>query len=793
MSHPAPVFDVEGRRIAPADVARAMRINIGAGCLGMMYFAMAVGMPLTMFMEATGATGTLIGLATTARLLALAAQIPGAFFAERLSSRKRFWAPVTIIHRALWYGMAFLALWAKPGEPWLGICVLVIVTLSDVLGNLGAAAWFSWMTDLIPEKTAGRFWGFRQSVVTAASLAGMGFAGWLLDLFRDPRTGTVAMGGFAVAFGLAATLGVADIVVHLKVREPRPAPRDPGQTLLERLLAPLRMRDFRQLILAMGAWNCAAALVGTFGIVYLKKDFGATYSHLAWLAIAGSLGSVASSAFLGRLVDQLGARTLCALLFLVAPLPSLVWFFLEPGILIRIGQTHVPQAVLALLAANFLSGSLFAGLGLCQMRLLGQLSEPSGRTMAMAVHWCLVGLIAALGPLVGGAVMDWFEAHPARWSLPNGVKGSYYHVITAGFIAMVWCVALPLLIAIRKRNEEMHLGQAVSQIVFSNPLQTVRNFYNLHVMAGQASSARRALAARKLGQTKTGIAVPELIQKLDDPSLDVREGAVEALGAIGGEPAVRALVRKLDDPSEDLAPAVVRALRLAGDPAAGDALLQKLVSADRATVIEAVRALGALGEQRAAAPLLEIVRTSADAPLVAAAGDALAALGELEATWRIVEQMRRLPNRMLKRALGIATADILGERDAFYKLLVMDAEKPGSAAAEIAKRLGKALRGEPDLHTLTTEVEAWLTEGPVADAATRLRDAGCAIAASRFDLDPNSDAHAIMRELFETDRRAAIAVWHLLVIAEPWMIEGNDTRDRADLLLGGYVLTCLAR
>jgi len=61
-----------------------MRLGIFAGCLGMLWMSLSVGLPLTMFMEALGASGVLIGLIATVRLTSMAAQIPGAMLAEAM-------------------------------------------------------------------------------------------------------------------------------------------------------------------------------------------------------------------------------------------------------------------------------------------------------------------------------------------------------------------------------------------------------------------------------------------------------------------------------------------------------------------------------------------------------------------------------------------------------------------------------------------------------------------------------------------------------------------------------------
>ncbi|MFZ4775438.1 MAG: MFS transporter [Terrimicrobiaceae bacterium] len=791
MSEIQALVGVDGRRISNRELVHSMRLSVLAGCLGMLWMSLSVGLPLTMFMQAIGASGVMIGLLGTVRLMSMAAQIPGAMLCEHLGSRKRVWATLAVTHRALWVVPALFALFWAPDQHWVPLAVLTVIALSEVLGNASGAPWISWMTDLVPSKKSGSFWGTRQSIIMAVSVLGLWLAGYILDHYQTAGESRIDLHGFAVVFGLAAFLGVSDIIVHLGVREPRPSPADQAASQFERMLSPLRNRDFRQLTLAIGIWNMGFAMVATFGVVYLKKDFGLSYSELAALTVAGAVGAVVTGYFMGKLIDRLGARISAALLFLTAPLTMLGYFFLNTS-RIHWGAFEISQATLVIFSISIVGGALFSGIGLCQLRLIGMLSIPSGRTMWMAVHSCLVGLLAAMGPVIGGVIMDRFAAHPWYFILPGGSPFSFYQAQILLFFFVTWAVALPLLLSTRTPVAEMPFNSAVSEMLLTNPLQVLRNFYNISVMSTGNTSQKRVKAAKKLGGTRSRIAVPDLIGKLDDPSMDLQEESIEALGIIGTPEAVDTLIAKLEDPSSLLAPQICRALRRAADIRAGDALMRQLSAPDRDTVIESVRALGAIGDRRAIPDLLDLIRNTRDNKLVAVSGEALAALGELSAVYQIIPQIRELENRTVKQALSLAVGDLLGEKERFYKLLLLEKETYGTGAAKALNRLSRFVKkyfpkATRQIESIEVLENAYL-DREVPKCAETLLHLGLHLIQFIHRMPLTLNPSQAMHNLIEQDRQAALGIWYLKILNEEWIASGGDTRNSTDILLGIHLV-----
>jgi MFS family permease len=440
------LIDSKGRRISRRDLFVAMGLNTLAASFGMAWTAMTYTMPLIMYMQAIGASGVIIGLVTTVRLVAVSAQIPSALASEHLHTRKPFWSRLALVHRFLWFAIAALVAWCPASWAWLPMAIIVVVAASEVLGNASTAPWLSWMADLIPLPIAGRFWGIRSSISTAASLLGLAAAGQILDAARDPVSGEAGARAFAIVFAIAAALGVTDIITHMFVREPRPLAAPLPGAPHHRILAPLANRDFRFITLSLGLWNLGLQMTVAFGLVYLKRDFGVTYSQLAAMTIAAALGAIITGYGFGQIMDRIGALRLGAILLFVTPLTLAPWFFLTHGV-IGFGPFRFPQSIALLCGSGILSGAASSTVLVCQYRMAAEHFPHRGRTMAMAVHWSLVGLLGAIGPFLGGLIMDHFST---RISLKifTGLPFSFYHAELILFTVLLWLVAAPLLLAV---------------------------------------------------------------------------------------------------------------------------------------------------------------------------------------------------------------------------------------------------------------------------------------------------------------------------------------------------------
>lgn len=775
---------------------RQLRLGLGisvlASACAMPWVAVALGMPLTMLMESLGGRAVMVGLIVTLQQLATVAQIPAALLAERLPNRKPLWFVSALLHRALWFVPVFLLLLPDPRLQWVRIVLLVLIAISSLSGQMSAPLWLSWMGDLVPERLRAGFWGKRQTVVMLIHLPAVYVVGRILDFYPDPRAGGGSFRGFQMVFLMAAVCGMADILIHTLVAEPRQKRVSQREAWWQRSLAPLRQPDFRWATLAFGGWMFSVGLVGSFSILYLTRVFGVNYSALSATLISASIGTALAGVCWGHLMQLMGTRTFCVLMLLLAPLLGVPWFFMQAGdIVIPVLDLVIAQPVAIMICTNLLAGAVYSGVGLSQLDMLVAITQPARRTMSMAVHWTIIGAVGAAGPVVGGLLTDWFVSCIDHAILmPTGTRFGFIHLLVIVQALVVWLLCVPALLKVRRLEHDLSIPAMVG-----NPLRAAALLWGLSSLTRADSRPERVKAVQRIGRQGDASVVAQLEAKLADADPDVREAAVAALGELGSDEAVQALVDRLRDEEEELAPQVARALRKARHPASVEALVQRLEQADREILTESARALGEIGDRRAVAPLRQLLKRTEDAKVVGASGEALARLNEFEAVYDLLPRMRATQRPTLRRSLAVALGDLMGHKDRFYALLSREEHDRGTVTGKLQDRIQSYIRqvaeNKDERALLQRNVQAACAayeRGQWVQAANRMHDLVVDLARLlEKESDRMATRHAAAR-LMKSSPRLGIAFWFLADLA--FWAEADARRiDAVDILLGLYVLS----
>jgi HEAT repeat protein/MFS family permease len=765
------------RSLSQKQVRRGLALSVISSTLGMVWVAAALNIPMALYLEALGADGLALGLLAMLPQIAMIVQIPSTFFIERRSSRKGVWFVCALVSR-LMYVLPVLAAFLPAEHRSLGIPIILFAAGTGFfIGQIAVTPWLSWMADLVPDNKRGAFWGKRQGITTISFLAALAAAGWILDRYPEGN-----LTGFGIVFAVATLFGCADIILHGFVPEPVPQPVERSDSPLQRILSPLRDRNFRRFTAAMAVWGFGMAMIGQFGNVYLKQVFHMPYSQISMIQIFASAGSILASFIAAFLMDRMGPRVYAALMALLAPLFSFAWLFIVPGAELF----GLPQPAVIMCISNALAGGAVAGVIISQLNLASVLTPASGRTMAMAVHWSIVGVVSAAGPLLGGWIMDRFVEHPVSVALPSGMPFSYIHAILLLQLLITWLITLPLFISIRTNMRDIGVGRAVKNVILANPLRVVRDIYNIHISMASVPSRRKVQAVQELGKTRSPMVVKDLAELLEDSSTDVREEAVSALGEIGDDEALDILLRTLEDPAHaDLAPQIARALRRIRSPKSVDALTRQLEEGDRETKAESVRALGEIADARATEPLLKVLREEDDDKLIDHSSEALARMNERVAVYEIFPRMRSTQNRVLRRSLAATLGAFFGTPDAFYQLFSQELLEPCTESEKLLKKIqkltGHSARNIKSARRLADRFREAYEQERWTDCMAPLMELAQQIARKEFGAERSE-------EINERNWSAGLSLWLIERLCDG---QGEELY-QVEVLLALYVLSCWA-
>jgi MFS family permease len=381
---PAPI---EAGALTPSAVRRGLRLSIVEGALSNVHITMTAGAFLTGFALLLGASDFELGLLAALPFVGQLFQFVGAYLEERLGERRRLCALTAGISRSLWALMAALPFIAVLGPARLPI-FLAVLALSQALIGIAGNAWTSWMSDLVPPRQRGRYFGLRNTVMSITAMAAAWLASQALDYYRGSRAEPI---GYLLIFGVAAICAVAGALVLW--RQPEPPLRRAQRVAVGKLLsAPLHHRHFRMFSLISAAWAMVTGISAPFFNAYGLQDLKLSFAKLAIFAIVTSAVGLLTQPVIGRLQDKYGDKRV-----LVASIAGVVflpwgWVFATPTFLLPLWLNAVG------------TGVFWPGITQGLINLLMDRSPAEGRGAYVATYGAIAGLGAFIASLLGGAI-----------------------------------------------------------------------------------------------------------------------------------------------------------------------------------------------------------------------------------------------------------------------------------------------------------------------------------------------------------------------------------------------------
>jgi len=607
--------------------------------------------------------GILIGLMQTASLL----QLVSIFIFAKLPSRKLFWLITSMLHRLASFTVMIAAMIsATPSNKGISIRIVVIsMVISWALANVSSSGWLSWMVDIIPEKIRGTFFLRRSSVAQFVTVVWFFLASLAIDLFPESKLAII----YTIVIGLGAFSGIIDILLYIRIPEPVKllmtskadiAGSTSGMIAFKDFLEPLGNGNFVRYSVSIGAAIFAMNLIGPFQAPWItaKDGIGAPLTWLGIMTVISQLAWVVVAPFWGVVMDRFG-RKYVVLIGLLTTAGWILYLFVKPG-------NYVYLLPLIALIGGIFGPAFHEGAG----QLMLSLAPEKNRVAYIAWYSTIASVVSAISPVLGGKLKDYLA--DSRFILGTlELRG--FHVVQAISIVLIFLAGI--LISRTKEGREKPLGEIISQFAGG---AIIRSFVSLSALNKVPGSRRVEDTLRHIDNDSGTLVLQEIIERLDDPSSEVREEAARALGRIGDKEAVPSLVSILGDNQSTIRIEVARALGRIGDPAAVPQLADAMASSSPELRAACAKALGSIRGVEATKALLTAFRSEHDHSVLVMGAEAMsgardsgaeASYEAFAAVWELFPRLVETSNEILRKQYAIAIANLMGRPGEFYQYL----------------------------------------------------------------------------------------------------------------------------
>ena len=540
-------------------------------------------------------------------------------------------------------------------------------------------AYYPWVQEFVPNAVRGKYTAIDNIFASLVGLMAIIGAGYVIER-------TTGLNGFMILFAIGIFFGA--LSVWTATRIPGGAPVEPAgiESPAHNLLEPIRDQDFVRYLVGASAIYLATVPLASFLPLFMQEQVGLSSGQTVWLQTGTMLGGLLSTFFWGWTADRYGSKpiTLSGIILLI--LLPICWILMP---------RHSASSLVIALGIAFLQGIANMGWAIGAGRLLFVGLVPADKkTGYMAVYYAVIDVVSGLSKILGGQIVQWSAA----------ITGQFL-IFTLDPYLIVFLIALVFpffsLYLLRQihADEEVSLGQFAGLFVRGNALMAMHSLIRYHFAKDEVATVA---VTEHLGQAKSGLAVKELLDSLEDPRFYVRFEAINAIAHTKPDARLtHALIEVFKGTELALTAVAAAALGRIGDPAAIEPLRAGLHSSYRSIRAHSARALGALGDVETIPLLLERLKVEEDKGLQMAYASALGQLKAAEASTDLLRVLKATRNRGARMELALALARLAGEENRFIRLLRQVRADPGTATSQMVLSLVKKTpRNHPDRETI---------------------------------------------------------------------------------------------
>lgn len=332
-------------------------------------------------------------------------QVFSADLTNLVKSRKRLVTWAVFMTALLWlptYLLPFLF-----GEAKVTVFI-ILFTITSSFNMLATPAWASMMTQYIPPRKRGAYFGWRGTVLGLVYCLALLLGGLLLFYLQNISLFIA----FGVLLGLASLARFLSWYNLTKMYEPRWHHQSSDYFSLWQFVSRVRHSNFARFTLLCASFMLGVAMVSPFFAVYVLQELHFSYYDYTVLMLASSLTMYVTQRYWGVLADKYGNLRIVQLTTLLISVIPLCWIF----------SRDLGYLVMVQLVAGF----VWAGFNLTSANFIYDVAVMGKRERCVAYFNFFSGVGIGIGALIGGYLYRY---------LPPWLGFSFYlSLVLSGFI-----------------------------------------------------------------------------------------------------------------------------------------------------------------------------------------------------------------------------------------------------------------------------------------------------------------------------------------------------------------------
>ncbi|MGN6384968.1 MAG: MFS transporter [Verrucomicrobiota bacterium] len=337
------------------------------------------------------------------------------------------------------------------------IAFSVLLTIATLANSVTSVAWSASISQLVPNRIAGKYYGKRNLIFGAWTLFAVLLAGKIVDFAQDKSF------AFSCIFSAAGLCRLFGLFFLRRMKFPSGVTQRREATYrLKEMLRPLLDSNYRNYMLFVGCWGLFLNMGLPFYTVYLIRDLHFELGLTVILATVGTLGGILTLHSWGLLSDRFGSKPVqyvCSYIWIAIGLVG--WLIAGPKL-----QAHLFFVYLVV-------GGATAGFQLTQFNLMVKLIPQGSGSLYIAVFLAVTSALTMLGPIAGGALL---AITPNRLGTVLGQPLLDFHLLI--LVSFAGCLAsLPFLTSAQEPASEkvQSVWRTMLRMRAFNPLLAMTN------------------------------------------------------------------------------------------------------------------------------------------------------------------------------------------------------------------------------------------------------------------------------------------------------------------------------